>query len=193
MTAPFHAVGMLDPELLKAGYGSYREADGGFQMGATLDVLRGLGAIPSGVTFPIMWPANGKTTQLRAYTGGEMPDPLTSCAGYTAPAGLPIILQLGSGSLTPMVTASSFSQAGTLLQQCVFSEATYANPNLSDQNLGRGVLNSRDAIVLIPRMPLTPGATYSVSITANSKTYRWSFTLSSSTVNALILSDAQMQ
>jgi len=42
MQAPFHAVGVLDPQLLQVGYGCYREADGGLQMGAGLDVIRGL-------------------------------------------------------------------------------------------------------------------------------------------------------
>jgi len=45
MGGPFHAVGILDPALLQTGYGSYREADGGYQMGAALDVIRGLGSI----------------------------------------------------------------------------------------------------------------------------------------------------
>jgi hypothetical protein len=48
-----HAVGVLDPGLQQAGYGSCREADGDWQMGATLDVIRELGPIPSPQAFPI--------------------------------------------------------------------------------------------------------------------------------------------
>ncbi len=33
LQGPFHAVGVLDPALQQVGYGSYREADGGRQMG----------------------------------------------------------------------------------------------------------------------------------------------------------------
>ena len=47
MSAPFHAVAVLDPALQQVGYGSYREADGGWQMGATMDVARGQGTIPA--------------------------------------------------------------------------------------------------------------------------------------------------
>ncbi|MEJ2747588.1 MAG: CAP domain-containing protein, partial [Anaerolineae bacterium] len=42
MTGPFHAVGIIDPELARTGFGSYRHAVGTWKMGATLDVLRGL-------------------------------------------------------------------------------------------------------------------------------------------------------
>ena len=43
---PFSAVRLLDPGLSQTGYGSYRAADGGYQAGATLDVVRGLGSVP---------------------------------------------------------------------------------------------------------------------------------------------------
>jgi uncharacterized protein YkwD len=179
MRGPFHAVGVLDPSLQQVGYGSYREADGGWQMGATLDVIRGLGSIPPSVSFPIRYPGDGTTTGLRSYVGGEWPDPLTACPGYTTPSGLPIILQIGPGNLTPSVTAHSFLQGATPLEHCVFDETNYTNLDSSTQSTGRNILNSRDAIVLIPRQPLTPGATYTVSITTNGQIYTWSFTVSS--------------
>jgi len=169
---------MLDPGLQQIGYGSYREADGGWQMGATLDVIRGLGAIPPVVSFPVEYPGNGTTIGLRSYLGGEWPDPLTACPGYAAPSGLPLILQIGPGNLIPSVTAHSFMQGATALEHCVFDETNYTNPDSSTQNTGRSILNSRDAIVLIPQAPLTPGATYTVSITANGQMYAWSFMVS---------------
>lgn len=179
MQAPFHAVGVLDPELLQVGYGAYREADGGYQTGAGLDVIRGLGDLPASITFPIPWPGDGTTVGLTQHWG-ETPDPLTSCPGYSAPSGLPIILQIGPGNLTPDVTAHTFTQGSTSLDHCIFDETDYANSDSSQQSLGRSILNSRDAIVLIPRDPLTPGATYSASITVNGETHTWSFTVASS-------------
>ena len=53
MQASFHAVAILDPALKQVGFGSYREADGGLQMGATLDILRGLSSVPAGMEFPV--------------------------------------------------------------------------------------------------------------------------------------------
>jgi hypothetical protein len=185
MKGPFHAVGILDPKLQQAGFGSYREADGGWQMAAALNVISGLGSVPSSVAFPVKWPTDGMTVNLKSYDGNESPDPLTSCSGYTAPSGLPIILQLGTGNaiafggLSP-VSAFSFKQGATTLPSCEFDENNYQNPDASLQSLGRAVLDSRDAIVIVPKTPLTPGATYTVSVTANAQTYTWSFTVSAS-------------
>lgn len=183
MQAPFHAVGILDPALEQVGYGIYHEADGGFQSGAGLDVIRGLGSAPSGSIYPIMWPANGKTVAITMFRG-ELPDPLSSCPGFVAPAGLPILLQLGPGNVTPNVTAHSFMQNGALLPHCIFDETNYSNSDSSLQNLGRAILNSRDAIVLIPREPLKTGETYTASITTNGHTHSWSFSVASSATDA---------
>lgn len=177
---PFHAVGILDPGLAVVGYGSYHEADGGYQTGAALDVLRGLGSIPATIKFPVKFPGNNKTVGYRSYNGGESPNPLSSCAGYTVPTGLPIILQIGDGSLTPNVSAHSFKQGGAELEHCIYDETNYTNSSSSNQSLGRSVLGARDAIVLIPRAPLVAGDTYTVSITTNGTTYTWSFAVSNS-------------
>lgn len=182
MQAPFHAIGILDPSLQQVGYGSYREGDGGIQMGATLDVLRGLGPIPASVKYPIMWPGNGTTVPLVKFYS-ESPNPLTSCPGYTVPTGLPIILQVGQGEVSPKVSNFSISQGGTTLESCIFTEETYTNPDGNAQQSGRAILNERDGIVLIPRLPLTPGANYTVSITVNGQNYTWSFSVSPAPVD----------
>ena len=174
MQAPFHALGILDPALEQVGFGSYREGDGGLQMGATLDVLRGLNQIPAGIQFPIRWPSDGTTVPIGHYWG-EYPDPLTSCPGYETPTGLPITLQLGHGELSPAVDNHVFKQGSQSLESCVFSESTYTNPGSYEQELARAILAERDAIVLIPREPLATGATYTVSITVNGEEYSWNF------------------
>ena len=109
MQAPFHAVGILDPALQRVGFGIYQEAGGAMHMGAALDVARGVSAVPSTVSFPIAWPAEGMTVPQRMFWG-ENPNPLTSCPGYAAPAGLPIILQIGAGERVPQVTAHSLQR-----------------------------------------------------------------------------------
>jgi hypothetical protein len=82
-----------------------------------------------------------------------------------------------------VVSGYSFSQGGTALESCVLTEATYSNPDPAWQNLGRAILNERDAVIMIPRAPLTPGASYTVSITANSRTFTWTFSVASTTVD----------
>lgn len=178
MSGPFHGIGIIDPALISTGFGSYREADGAWQMGAALDVLRGLGEVPGGVTFPIFWPGMNGTMPYTAFNGGEWPDPLASCPGYSTPSGPPIYLQVGDGSITPSISAHSFLQEGSSLQHCIFDETSYTNSDINAQDLGRAVLNMRDAIVIMPREPLIPDETYTISITINGTTYTWSFTVS---------------
>jgi len=193
MTGPFHAIGVLDPGLLETGFGSYREAIGTWKTGATLDVHRGRGIIPADVSFPIYFPGDGESYWLTNYGGNEWPDPLTSCPGYSSPSGPPLMIQLGSGSITPNITASSFKSSGGDLEHCVYDETTYVNSGSYDQNLGRLILNSRDAIVVMPKNPLDVGETYTVSLTNDATTYTWSFLVisdSSLTAVSLATSDA---
>jgi len=177
MQAPFHAIGILDPRLSQVGYGSFREEDGGLQMGATLDVIRGLGELPLTVSYPIAWPADGSSVTLTSHFS-ESPNPLSSCTGYQAPTGVPILLQIGPGDQTPKILAHSFSQGSASLAHCVFDETSYSNPDSNAQNLGRAILGARDTIVLIPQQQLVPGTRYTVSITLASGTYTWSFLVS---------------
>lgn len=175
MQGPFHGIRIIDPALGQVEFAAYREADGGFQMAAALDVIRGLGPIPPAVTFPLAWPSGRTPVPLRSYTGGETPDPLSACPGYTSPSGLPLILQLGPGDLTPGVTGHSLRQGRRAVEHCVYDETSYRNPDPALQQLGRDVLDASDAIVLVPREPLIPGARYRVSITADGRTHVWSF------------------
>ncbi|MEA2499421.1 MAG: hypothetical protein QOH26_1826 [Actinomycetota bacterium] len=175
MVGPFHGIGIIDPRLKQVGYGAFREQghDPSFEFGAALDVLRGRGTAPSGLVYPIKYPGANKTTYLSKYKGGETPDPLSPCAGYSAPTGAPVMLQLKSPSV---VVDSSFSKAGGgELPHCIYDGTTYINPNLSVQQDARAVLSNRNAIVLIPRSPLQSGATYDVSITHGITTTEWSF------------------
>ncbi|MSP13996.1 MAG: CAP domain-containing protein [Chloroflexi bacterium] len=181
MVGPFHGIGIIDPTLQQVGFGSYHENTNQWRTAATLDVLRGRTGTG---TYPVKWPSTGAPVWLKQYDGNESPDPLASCAGYTAPAGLPIYLQIGNGSLTPNVTATSFKQGATELEHSVFDETSYTNPNGGQQTLGRQVLDGRDAIVLLPKNPLTPGQTYTVSITTNGQTHTWSFTVSATAAAA---------
>ena len=187
MQGPFHALGIIDPRLVESGYGSFRESGGTYQMAAALNIIAGMDYSVN-TTYPVLWPGNGTTVPIRYYTGNENPDPLTSCPGYTAPSGLPLIIQIGAGTVTPVVEDTAFLQNEQPLEHCVFDETTYVHPNMDKQDLGRNVLGARDAIVLIPRMPLSSGTTYTASITVNGKTYTWSFTINGA-VQALEIED----
>ena len=175
MSGAFHGVSMIDPRWQTTGYGSYAEDVGTWKFGACMDVNRGLGAVPAGVTYPVVWPGDGATIPLLRFGGQESPDPLTSCPGYAAPTGPPIYLLAGDGTTTPTVTAHTFQMDGGDLDHCLFTESTYVNPDAQTQDIGRAVLGVRDAVILLPKAPLVTGKNYTVSITVNGVAHTWSF------------------
>ena len=174
MQAPFHALGILDPSLSHVGFGIHRERNGNIQTAAGLDVIRGRRGSAAAVRYPVLWPADGATVPLVAHTD-EYPSPLTSCPGYSAPTGLPLIVQLGTGGGQPEIMGSVISDGQRFLEHCVFDETSYVNRNARDQALGRSILDARDAVVLIPRHPLRAGGTYRVVIEANRRRIDWTF------------------
>lgn len=176
ISAPFHALPMLDPQLRSVGFGWYREQDGGVVFAANMDILRGLDQEFLDVTFPLMFPRDGGVANVRQSVLYEYPDPLAACPGFVKPTGPPIILQVGAGNSRPTINGSSFRTGETALDHCTFGETTYVNPDAAAQSSGRRVLDVRDAIVLIPRLPLLPGRTYTASIVVDGQQVSWSFT-----------------
>ncbi len=172
MTGPFHGAGIIDPMLSQSGFAITASTPPGSTY-ATLDVLRGRQAPP---TYPVMFPGSGKSMPYLTYDGSESPDPLSGCAGYAAsqdaPTGAPIYLLLASA---PNVSASSLSKDGAgNLAVCELDETNYTNAD--QQDLGRGVLAMRHAVILMPQAPLSAGV-YRVSITSGGAVYAWSFTV----------------
>ena len=173
ISAPFHALPFLDPELHAVGYGSYREEVGTFVAAATMDIKRGQGEIPAEISYPLPFPRDGGATWVLKHGLPEFPNPLTSCPGYQRPVGPPIILQMGSGDGTPAVGDHSFKAGDQALEHCLFDETSYVNP--SYQDTGRRLLDDRDAIVIMPRRPLEVGQTYTVDIVVDGTPFSGSF------------------
>ncbi|MBT9586587.1 CAP domain-containing protein [bacterium] len=184
ITAPFHALGMLDPRLQQTGFGLFNSANavGDFHSAAGVNVLGACNGPTDGIVFPVIWPANGKTVPFTKYPGNEYPDPLTSTPGFTSPAGLPLILQFAGQ--TPIVSGFSLVQRGGAAQELAEIDArNYTNPSASCQSLVRSILGGRHAVILIPRLPLRPGATYDASIVANGVITHWSFKVDAAAVD----------
>ncbi len=175
MSAPFHALPIIDPQLATTGFAEYRDVSGAQPLTATLDVKRGLGPLPEGVSYPIMFPRDGGLTWVLRYSLPEFPEALSTCPGYQQPTGAPIILQIGDGDQVPNVTASALFRDDQPLAHCRFDETNFTHPNEFRQRSARLILDNRDAIVIIPQQPLVPDSTYSVRIDANGQTYTWSF------------------
>ncbi len=183
MAAPFHGLPMLDPELNTIGFGFHSKNAstssnvGGVNVAATLDVLRGL-VRPSLeiINYPIFFPADGGETWILKHSLFEYPNPLSSCPGYSRPSGPPIMIQTGAGGGLPTVNSYRLTANGVAATACMFTEATYTNSNPAAQQSGRGILNARDAIVIIPLNPLVVGSVYEVTVTIDSVPHSAQFT-----------------
>ena len=167
MGAPFHSIGMMDPRLTQAGFGSYREVKSGWDMGAAVDVERGNPF--TGGKYPVYFPGNLSVEPLTSYSGNEFPDPLQACPGYSSPAGLPIVLQVG-GNVSTTAGSHSITENGVSITNCVIDSHS--------PSVGSG-LAYRGGVILIPRQPLKNGDYYVVSVTVNGVPYSWSFTVGS--------------
>jgi Cysteine-rich secretory protein family len=182
---PFHLLAYLNPTLSEVGFGSYREEGGRVQMAAALPLSPGRRRPRSAVVplYPVLWPGHGKTitpplTQYcpadTACFTSEIPNPLTSC-GYSLPAGLPIVMQLGPGTVTPRIKTSRIATGPTALEHCVIDETSYINPDASQQAAMRALLRDLSAVVLVPKHPLRRGRTYAVLVEANGSPLTWTF------------------
>ncbi len=166
---PFHRVAVFDPLLAEVGYG---EASSG---GCWVATLRLPPTPEESQTYPraIEFPPDGATVALD-WIGLEAPDPLASCPGYSRPVGLPITLQVGR-LVDSKLSAHSLTENGKPIEHCAFDAPTYLNPVPAYQKFGYWNLRDEGAVVIVPREPLRPGSRYAVSITADNKTYAWSF------------------
>lgn len=179
ISAPFHLIPIIDPELTQVGFGVYRSAGNTYNMTAALDVLRGVQRGSTTATYPILFPRDGGETWVIRHSLFEYPGPKASCPGfpnYPDPVGAPIVAQIGSGGQTPRVSAHSLSANGIELPHCIFDETNYVNADETQQQIGRIILDERDAIVILPRQPLVPGTRYNVRLVVNGQPIEWSFT-----------------
>jgi hypothetical protein len=175
----FHRLPLLNPRLRRVGFSQV--CDRGLCV-AALDAQSGIEPGPSRVDYaaPIEFPAEGAAINLRTFTT-EWPDPLSACAGYKPPTGLPITVTTGYWINTTLDSYSiervSRDGDATKLDACGFDSTSYANPDAVTQQTARQILNGQGTVVVIPREPLQKGATYRVSITASGKQYQWTFSI----------------
>ncbi len=170
---PFHRLPILNPALRRVGYGEDCASNG--SCAYALDVEQGRDPMPMGKLYPnaIEFPAPDSTLYMSSLAN-EWPDPLAACPGYARPAGVPITIQLGS-FVKPKLMTYSLTRDGQPLEVCGFDANSYANPDATSQKAGRDSLYGYGAVVIVPRKPLVPGATYQVSATVDGRNYAWSF------------------
>jgi hypothetical protein len=175
-SAPFHLIPMLAPNLERVGYGDHIDPAGDVNMAAVLDVRSQRNLGDGSAVYPIMFPGNGSRTWIVRHSMNEWPDPLASCPGYSRPAGAPLVLQLGDGTVSPRVGHHVLLMNGVALESCIFDETTYHNSDMYAEETGRKILDEQDAIVIIPRHPLPIEQLYTVQVEVNGQLYFWEFT-----------------
>lgn len=165
MSGPFHAIGVLRPNLRSTGFGKCDLASTPtWHSGATLDVLRGLVSAPR-PSEPILFPGNGTTTNLDRFVA-ESPSPLTFC-GWTGAAGLPIIAMMPEAATSP--SASLIGPDGQPIEVCVLSAA-------NTSGVAQQILQGDNAVVVVPRTVLAQG-TFTVAVNTSARNVNWTFSV----------------
>jgi hypothetical protein len=171
MTGPFHRMWLLNPGLHQVGYGQY--CDKGI-CAAALNVHSGVDGDAAAAS-PVMFPSNGSTIHDGTFSADEVewPDPLATC-GYHTPTGIPITLQTGGN--TPMrLEDYSLTRNGTPVVTCAFDASSYNSADGGAAAIVRKQLAQFGAIVMVPKSPLVPGATYTAKVTASGQSFSWWF------------------
>jgi hypothetical protein len=166
MTGPFHAMGVLRPNLRTVGFGKCdNAATSPWKSGATLDVIRGL-APAAARTTPILFPGDGSTTSLDHFIA-ETPDPRSYCGWGTAPAGLPLLAMMPE-AVTGSVSASLTGPGGPVETCGLWSGNT--------DGVAKSLLQGDNTVIAMPRNPLAPGR-YTATVTTQARTVSWNFTI----------------
>lgn len=172
MATPFHGVQLMDPRWKRTGFGLHRE---GGSCAAALDTIRGRN---DNITWdePVLFPGRRRTVPLRRFMG-ESPDPLTSCpSSYQVPAGLPIMAAMPD-DIAPgdAIKGRLFKRGTKRVKVCVFGPHDYEHPNTASRDLGRSILDDRNAVVIIPKRPLKKGIEYRAKVKVGAETVKWKF------------------
>jgi hypothetical protein len=184
IASPFHRLDLLDPSVTSVGWGSAREDD---VSASVLEVQRASHARISWRpprARPVMFPPPGGTIAIAAFPGGEWPDPLAACSGYSAPTGTPITIQFGAR--TPLrIGSHALSADGATLEHCIYHAADFPSTGEPGETAAaRSALQKSGAVVMVPREPMVAGRNYAVSIEINGQRYAWTFRIAPSTPGA---------
>ena len=174
-SGPFHLVPLLNPRLDKMGYSTFVDTgSSNTKMSGILNLGPRATHGANKDVYPAMYPGDGQTTAVLSQRIREWPDATMHC-GYSRPVGAPIVLMIGSGNQTPNVGNYSVTQNGSAIDVCMVNETNFSHSDSYEQSVGRVILNSLDAIVLVPRAPMQPDAAYTVNLEVNGVAHNWTF------------------
>ena len=178
LVAPFHRFSILAPWVQVAGYGAFGSAP---RRAAAL-ALRG--RYDRSLTQPVMFPPNGSTFESGAMADHEWPDPLSGCADYQLPVGLPISIQTAS-SVQLKTYSITDTATGLVVESCAIDAFSYTNSDAVTQRRGRDVLKFNGAVIIIPKHPLKPGGRYAVAVETVNHDFKWDFAIAAGSHKAV--------
>lgn len=180
LSAPFHAIGMLRPNLKQVAFASTpKTGDAG------LDVISGLTEISritlkSGKEKPpsqVLFPGNGTVTDLSTDLSGESPNPLKTCH-WSGVSGVPLfalLTSVPSRSLSATLKGPHGTESTAADTLCVVDSNDYVSPTTIYGPTGAEILSSTDAVLLIPRAPLPAGRFVASIFQAGKPAISWTF------------------
>lgn len=175
MTGPFHAIGILRPKLTRTGYGHAFDASASpYRSTATLDVIRGIDNAATRPAVPIVFPGNGASTSLDRFSP-ESPDPRSFCGWGNATVGLPLIAMFPTASGT---ASSSLVGPGGAVGTCTLTTA-------NTSGTAQAIMQSENAVVVLPTGVLTPGLYTATVTTAAAGSVTWSFVIDPSVADSV--------
>ncbi|MGI9644522.1 MAG: CAP domain-containing protein [Ilumatobacteraceae bacterium] len=167
MSGPFHAVGILRPELTSTSFGMCASPPNPsttrWKSGAALDVIRGMDYGVPDPTTPIVFPGYGATTSLFRFIA-ESPDPRTFCGWSGQTVGLPLIAMVPNKVTSANATLSGPSGP---ISTCVLHGS-------NTTGTAKAILDRDNVVVIVPSKPLEPG-TQTVSVSSSGGNVDWSF------------------
>lgn len=169
--APFHAINLLNPR--------YNTASFALLDGIAAALTFGTAPLPDPITGPVTVPGNGTITSLRSFYG-ENPDPRDPCPNPSSWHGLPLIVLFPTDPPAGISASLRLPNGDHVppTDLCVVSERNYVSSDPTYGPAGTSILNGANAVLVIPRDPLTPG-THTVHLDVpGSAPVDWSFAVS---------------
>ncbi len=175
LTAPFHAIGMLRPDLKQVAFASTPTSGD-----AGLDVISGLTLLSAAEKPPsqVLFPGTGEVTDLSSYARGELPDPLKTCHWTGLSPGLPLIALLTSPparSISATLREPHGVEATSNDTLCIVDENDYVSPTSVYGPTGSEILSDTRAVLIFPRAPLPDGRLVATIYQAGKPAISWSF------------------
>lgn len=170
MTAPFHGLWLVHPDLQRVGWG---ESHGRQGARFVMDVYTGNPQHRHKPSRTVTFPGHGRTSTLKEISRKEWPNPLAPCPGFSHPAGGPVMAMFDRA---PRITSVTLQREGAPVEICWYDEHRYRNADKHQQDTARSTLGRLNAVIIIGKGALAPG-NYQATVVNHGRPFTWHFTI----------------